>query len=100
MEDSLCVQSKDELLGEDWLDSHATEILDTKYEKTYIKDVVNTRKHESKEQRNELVSVLNDHATIFDGTLGIFPHKQYHIDIEEHAVPVHIRAYTTPHVHL
>ena len=30
MEDAMYVQTEDELLGEDWLDSFATEILDAK----------------------------------------------------------------------
>jgi len=40
MEDAMFVQTEDELLGDDWLDSFATEILDAKYDKTDVKDVV------------------------------------------------------------
>ena len=35
------VQTEDELLGEDWLDNYATEILDAKCNKTDVNDVVN-----------------------------------------------------------
>jgi hypothetical protein len=100
MEDSLCVQSEDELLGEDWLDSFVTEIPDTKYGKTDIKDVANDQKHLSKEQHKELFTVLNEHAEIFEGTLGVYPHKQFHIDMMEDATPKHARAYMVPRVHL
>ena len=44
MEDSLYVQIEDELFGEDWLDSYATTILDAKYEKADILEVVNNQK--------------------------------------------------------
>ena len=40
MEDSLYIQIEEELLGEDWLDSFATEILDAKYEMADIVEVV------------------------------------------------------------
>ena len=44
MEDSLYVQIEDEPFGEDWLDSYATTILDAKYEKADILEVVNNQK--------------------------------------------------------
>ena len=82
MEDSLYTQVEDEVLGEDWLDSYATEILDAKYEKANILDVVNNQKHLNKSQRNDLFRVLKRHESLFDGTLGIYPHKQFHIELE------------------
>jgi len=42
MEDVMFVQTEDELLvlGDNWLDSYATEISDAKYDRTDVKDVV------------------------------------------------------------
>jgi len=40
MEDAMHVQTKDDLLGEDWLDNYATEILDAKFNKTDVNDIV------------------------------------------------------------
>ncbi len=40
MEDMFHIQVKDKLFGEDWLKSFATEILDTKYEKTDVAEVI------------------------------------------------------------
>eukprot|EP00956_Cyclotella_meneghiniana_P036466 scaffold126104_cov52-Cyclotella_meneghiniana.AAC.4 len=37
---------------------------------------------------------------MFDGTLGVYPHKKFHIDIDENAKPVHARPYPVPRVHL
>ena len=45
MVDSLLIQTEDELFGEDWLDSYATEFLDAKYGFTSVQDVVNQLKH-------------------------------------------------------
>ena len=41
MEGMFYIQTEDELFGEDWLNFHATEILDTQYKWTDVTDVVN-----------------------------------------------------------
>ncbi len=40
MEDMFHIQVKDEHFGEDWLECFATEILDAKYERTDVVEVV------------------------------------------------------------
>jgi hypothetical protein len=37
---------------------------------------------------------------MFDGTLGVYPHKKVHIDIDPNAKPVHYRPYPVPQNHL
>jgi hypothetical protein len=37
---------------------------------------------------------------MFDGTLGVYPHKKVHIDIDPNAKPVHSRTYPVPQIHL
>jgi hypothetical protein len=37
---------------------------------------------------------------MFDGTLGVYPHKKLHIDIDPNAKPVHSRPYPVPQIHL
>ena len=43
--------------------------------------------------------MLQKHAKLFDGTLGVYPHKKFHIEIEEGAKPVHSRPYAVPIIH-
>ena len=100
MVDSLLIQTEDELFGEDWLDNYATEILDAKYNFTSVRDVVNQLKHLSQRQKDDLHKILSKHEKLFDGTLGVYPHKKFHIDIEEDATPVHAKPYTVPRIHL
>ncbi len=44
--------------------------------------------------------MLQVNNEIFDGTLGVYPHKKLHIDIDPNAKPVHSRLYPVPHIHL
>jgi hypothetical protein len=37
---------------------------------------------------------------MFDGTVGVYPHKKVHIDIDPNAKPVHSRPYPVPQIHL
>jgi hypothetical protein len=37
---------------------------------------------------------------MFDGTLGIYPHKKVHIDIDPNAKPVHSRPNPVPQIYL
>ncbi len=37
---------------------------------------------------------------MFDGTLGIYPHKKVHIDIDPNAKPVHSRPYPVSQINL
>ncbi len=37
---------------------------------------------------------------MFNGSLGVYPHKKVHIDIDPNAKPVHSRPYPVPQIHL
>ena len=100
MEDNWYIQVEESLLGEDWLQCYANEILDAKYEWTSVKDVVNGLDHLNQSQRDDILKVLEKHASMFDGTLGVYPHKKFHIDVDPTAKPVHARPYAIPRIHL
>ena len=48
----------------------------------------------------DLLDVLKCHQKLFDITLGVYPHKKVHIEIEPGAKPVHERPYPVPCIHL
>ena len=81
MEEQYYVQLEDEILGKDWLQCYATEILDAKYEWNDVKDIVKRLTHLTQTQQNYLLEVLEKHTSMFDGSLGVYPHKKFHIDI-------------------
>ena len=100
MVDAFHIQVEDELLGEDWLDNFATAILDAKYDYVSVGQVIDTLSHLNMHQKADLLKVLQDNQQMFGGTLGVYPHKKFHIDIEENAKPVHARPYPVPRIHL
>ena len=100
MEESYYVQLEDEILGEDWLSCYATEILDAKYDKTDITETVSGLTHLNSSQQRDLLEVLKKNSCVFDGSLGRYPHKQFHIELEPYAKPIHTRPYTVPRIHL
>ena len=77
MEDQYLIKNEDELFGEDWLQSFATEILDAKYDLTEVKDVINKLDHLNENQKKDLLNILKKNQTMFDGTLGVYPHKKF-----------------------
>ena len=100
MEEQYYVQLEDEILGKDWLQCYATHILDAKYEWTDVNDVVKGLTHLTQAQQNDLLKVLEKHTSMFDGSLGVYPHKKFHIDIKTDAKPVYARPYLVPCIHL
>jgi hypothetical protein len=55
MEDIFHIQVEDELFGEDWLKCFATEILDAKYERTDVGEVVKGLTHLTEHQKEDLL---------------------------------------------
>ena len=82
MAKTLEVQREDEqLFGRDWydLDCYATEILDAKYEKDNTNEVFDQLIHLNGAQKEDLHKVLKDFPKLFDGTLGVYPHRKFHM---------------------
>jgi hypothetical protein len=95
------IQQEVDFFGMDWYDPtcFAIEILDAKYEKVQIEDAVNPLEHLSTQQKADLKQVLSEFTKLFDGTLGVFPHKKFHIDLEPGAKPRHARPWGRLYVH-
>jgi hypothetical protein len=68
MEDMFHIQVKDKLFGEDWLKCFVTKILDAKYEKVDVVEVVKGLTLLNSHQK-DLLLVLQENNMMFDGTL-------------------------------
>ncbi len=82
MAEILEIQQDIELFGMDWYDPtcYAIEILDAKYEKVSTDDYVEQLDHHTPQQKKDLKGVLNEYTRLFDGTLGVYPYRKFHID--------------------
>jgi hypothetical protein len=48
----------------------------------------------------DLKQVLQVHIKLFDGTLGVYPHRKFNIDLIPGAAAKHARPYPVPVIHL
>jgi hypothetical protein len=71
-----------------------------KYEKVEVDEVINQLSHLNPQQKEDLKRVLQEHTKLFDGTLGVYPHRTFHIDLLQGAVAKHARPYPVPVIHL
>ena len=66
-----------------------------------VEDVVANQAHLTEEQRSQLLELLKKHSQLFDGTLGCYPKRKFHIELKEDAVPYHCKApYPVPSYNL
>jgi len=66
-----------------------------------VDEVVQQQSHLTVEQREDLYKLLSQYDKLFDGTLGRYPKRQFHIDLKEDAVPYHCKGpYSVPSVNL
>jgi hypothetical protein len=102
MAETIEIQLRDDFFGMDWYDPtcYASEILDAKYEKVLVDDVIDQLDHLNGQQKTDRRQVLSEHTKLFDGTLGVYPHRKLHIDLVPRAVPKHFRSYAIPVIHL
>ncbi len=86
----------------DWYDPtcFAIEILDAKNKKIQIKDDVNPLEYVSTQKKADLKQVLSDFTKMFDGTLVVYSHRKFHIELEPGAKPRHARPYPVSVIHL
>jgi hypothetical protein len=98
MAETIEIQLEDDFFGMDWYDPtcYASKILNAKYDKVLVDDVIDQLDHLDAQQKDDLKRVLNEHTKLFDGTLGVYPHREFHIELVPEAVPKHARPYAIP----
>jgi hypothetical protein len=65
-----------------------------------VDDVVEQLTHLSKLQQDDIRNVLREFTKLFDGMLGVYPHRKFHIDIMPGAKPKHVRPYAIARIPL
>jgi hypothetical protein len=62
-------------------------------------DYVQQLEHLTPQQKKDLKGVLNTYTRLFDGTLGVYQHRKFHIDLVDGAVPEQAGPYPVPVIH-
>jgi hypothetical protein len=60
---------------------YTSELLDTKYGEVSTDNVVDQLTHLNEKQKQDLKVLLKDFTKLFNGTLGVYSHKKFHIDL-------------------
>ena len=66
-------------------------ILDAKYEKANLEEVIATCKHLSEHEQASLLELLNKYEDLFDGTLGHWVGEDYNVELKPGVTPYHAR---------
>ena len=48
-------------------------------------------------ERIKFQAMLERYKILFDGELGLYPHKKFHLKVKEGAIPVHKKPYPVSH---
>jgi len=75
-------------------------ILEAKYEPADLDDIVfKSSPHLTRLQQMSLRKLLEKYKSLFDGSLGTWKGKPYHIELKEGAQPYHARCFPIPKAH-
>jgi len=92
----------EDIFGMDWYDPtcYASEILDAKYGQASTDELANQLNHLTTEQKHDLKILFRDFTKLFYSTLGVYPHRKFHIDLIPGAKPKHSQPYAIPRIYL
>ena len=74
----------------------STQIMEAKYDAIDTAELAQAQKQLTPTQRTELAHLFCKFPRLFDGELRTYPHRQYHLDLQDGAKPVHSRPYGVP----
>ena len=103
MKDSNCTVSNSYFIHDSPAVDNSTErvkrILDAKYEKANLTQLVKKMAYLSKEEHDSLLDLLLQNENLFNGTLGHWYDSAYNIELKEGATPYHAKPYPVPRIH-
>ena len=79
----------DDALSEAFAELYEAMILDRAYKKVTPSECANEQDHMSDKERVKFQVMLERHKILFNGELGLYPHKKCNLKVKEGAVPVH-----------
>ena len=73
-------------------------ILDSKYEKANLEEIVANAKNLDEDQKQMLLKLLKQYETLFDGTLGRWNTTPVNIELRTNSKPVNTKWYPVPRI--
>ncbi len=80
--------------------SRVIRILDAKYKKANLEDVVAKCTHLMAAQQQNLLDTLNKYKPLFDGALGDWQTTPVDLQLKEDAKTFYLKPHAVPHIHL
>ena len=74
-------------------------ILDAKYEKANLKEIVKSLNYLTKSEQKSMLQLLRKYESMFDGTLGDYTGSEYKIELQDNIKPYHAKPFPIPRVH-
>ena len=74
----------------------STQIMEAKYEAIDTDELAQSQIQLTPKQRTELARLFHKFPKLFDGELCTYPHRQYHLELQDGTKPVHSRPYGVP----
>jgi transposase InsO family protein len=74
-------------------------ILDAKYKKVNLAELIPTLKHLNKLKQEKLNKFLQKYESMLDGTLGNYTGSDYKIELKDNVKPYHARPFPIPRIH-
>jgi hypothetical protein len=75
-------------------------MMDAKYAKVDPVEVAKAQTHLSHSQQNDLIKLLSKYETLFDGTLGRYPHCKLHLTLQEKELLLSTTKHFQYHMHI
>ena len=75
----------------------STQIMEAKYEAIDTDELAHLQKQLTPKQRTDLAHLFHKFPKLFDGELHMYPHRQYHLDLQDGTKPVHSSIWGTVH---
>ena len=74
----------------------STQIMEAKYEAIDTDELAQAQKQLTPKQRTDLARLFHKFPQLFDDKLHTYLHRQYHLDLQDGAKPVHSHPYRVP----
>ena len=74
----------------------STQIMEAKYEAIDTDELAQAQKQLTPTQRTDLACLFRKFPQLFDSELHMYPHRQYHLDLQVSTKPVHSHPYGVP----